>query len=1102
MYNRKLICGLFSFLFLFFIQQARAQQGLVQQDIIKIPGITADNQIYSLGAASKQTTISYVDGLGRAIQTVAVTVTPLGNDIVQPIVYDNLGRQTMNYLPYADLTTGSTSDPIGSYRANAISGQSGFYSNGNTDKVQDDANPYSQQVFENSPLQRLLQSGMVGNGYQPVVGTGTTGAQYYKNISYRTNLSTTDGNIIVWGPDGSNTDSFYADNTLSVTDGKDEDNLEGLTFTDHSGRLILKRQVISSTQNNDTYYVYNNAGFLLYIVPPKAVTLLSGLGSTPLTSAPVDSMIFAYTYDDLNHGRIITRTTPGAGTVNIVYDPYQRPILVQDANMALRNKWNYIKYDAKGRAISQGIYLDASHIGQVAMQAWVNTNYGSYWYESRSSTSATGYYTDNVFPQSSITPLSYAYFDDYDLNEDVNHLPDYSYSPQSLPNDQTETPTLAAVKGAPTMIMTTTVGEGFTAGQWLLKVMFYDKRGNIIQVQSNNLVNPTYSITTLSDISTNVPNFIGMPTITKSVKVTGTGTTNTVSVYTKFTYDNATRLHEVDQAYDAAGNNYSVVGVYNYNEMGQLVTKNLGSVGTAGSVPATLSLNSTYSGNNTFTATNSITLTANSSTNFSVPAGSTFNAFISNGYLQSIEYRYNIRGQLTSINNSTLTNDSGTANTNDNNNDLFGMQLFYDQQDAGGLNNTTYHNGRLTGVKWMTNDKSTPIERGYNYTYNTAGQFTGSAYGERTTAGTGTFTNQLDAYSEKGITYDENGNITALTRNTVNTSGAIVVADNLTYNYDNVKNYNRLLTVGDAGATNAGFQNYTGNTTTAYVYDNNGNLFSDPYKGLTNYYNDLNKTDHIVITTGSGSKIYYTYDGSGNVIRKRQYTAANVLQTTTDYVDGFVYIQPAGSSEALAYFPMPEGRVTNAAGTLTQEFIITDQQGNARISFNNTGPGGAPKLIQENNYYGFGMALANDPILGGNNKNLYNGGSEWQNDNQPLPDYYQTPNRNYDPELGRFISTDPMAESAESMTPYQYARNNPVMNNDPSGNYSLPIASGGPVGAPTGGANTGGAIFGAPGGAPVWDDGNEQDYLDYTEDQLESSDYYQAQHGNIAAIGR
>ena len=56
----------------------------------------------------------------------------------------------------------------------------------------------------------------------------------------------------------------------------------------------------------------------------------------------------------------------------------------------------------------------------------------------------------------------------------------------------------------------------------------------------------------------------------------------------------------------------------------------------------------------------------------------------------------------------------------------------------------------------------------------------------------------------------------------------------------------------------------------------------------------------------------------------------NVLQTTTDYVDGFVYV-----SSSLSYFPMPEGRVLNNSGTLVQEFIITDQQGNARLSFQN-----------------------------------------------------------------------------------------------------------------------------------------------------------------------
>ena len=72
------------------------------------------------------------------------------------------------------------------------------------------------------------------------------------------------------------------------------------------------------------------------------------------------------------------------------------------------------------------------------------------------------------------------------------------------------------------------------------------------------------------------------------------------------------------------------------------------------------------------------------------------------------------------------------------------------------------------------------------------------------------------------------------------------------------------------------------------------------------------------------------------------------------------------------------------------------------------------------------------------NKHLYNGGSEWQNDFSNLPDYYQTFYRNYDAATARFIAVDPMAESAESMTTYQYAGNNPVMLNDPMGSLARP----------------------------------------------------------------
>jgi hypothetical protein len=44
-------------------------------------------------------TVQYFDGLGRAKQLVSVKASPLGRDVVTPIVYDNFGRQTRDYLP-------------------------------------------------------------------------------------------------------------------------------------------------------------------------------------------------------------------------------------------------------------------------------------------------------------------------------------------------------------------------------------------------------------------------------------------------------------------------------------------------------------------------------------------------------------------------------------------------------------------------------------------------------------------------------------------------------------------------------------------------------------------------------------------------------------------------------------------------------------------------------------------------------------------------------------------------------------------------------------------------------------------------------------------
>ncbi|XHR97251.1 DUF6443 domain-containing protein [Mucilaginibacter sp. UC70_90] len=514
---------------------AQISPGYIQQETIKLPGKTTDAQIDALSVTDKQVTRTYIDGMGRTLQQVAVQASPLQNDIIQPVIYDNLGRQIIGYLPYA----GKSTDIDGSYRANAITDQAAFYNNGTGDKVADDSSPYSQQVFENSPLQRLLTAGMAGSGFQPTVS-----GNHYKTVKYRYNSAAADGNILTWNADGTFTaGTYYADNTLSVTDGIDEDNVETLSYADIAGRTILKRQILSGG-NLDTYYIYNLAGAISYVVPPKATTLLAA-NSYNLSVAPLSNLVFKYLYDA--RGRIIEKTVPAKGKMVIVYDPLNRPVLVQDASMALVNKWNYIKYDSKNRSISQGIYLDNTNIGRANMQTYVSglAIYNTTWFENRSGTVInSGYYTNNSFPSTGITPLAYAYFDNYDLNQDGTA--DFSYTAQGLSGEGSAT--TAPLKGAPTVISQTTVGASLT-NTLLTKVTFYDKRGNVIQVKSNNQVYYT-GATTLTDTKTVVPDFTGAPQVSLIVKKSSA--TATLTVQTTLSYDHMKRVTAVDQRYNGA----------------------------------------------------------------------------------------------------------------------------------------------------------------------------------------------------------------------------------------------------------------------------------------------------------------------------------------------------------------------------------------------------------------------------------------------------------------------------------------------------------------------------------------------------------------------
>lgn len=940
--------------------------GFVQQDVIKVSGISSDAQINSLTPGNIQSTRTYIDGFGRPIQTVMLQASPVNNkDIVQLQAYNALGQQTTGYLPYVDNSTNFT----GSYRANAVTDQYNYYhgNTGGSNKVAGDDNAFTQQVFENSPLQRVLAAGSVGTGFQPNVS-----ANHWKTANYRSNTST--DAVWNWDATGTKQSSNYAAGLLSVTEGTDENGIKTTVFTDLAGRTILKRQQADETvkgvsvPNFDTYYVYNLAGQISYAIPPKAVTAMVTAGNYTLTQAGVSELIFSYVYDSL--GRPITKKVPGAAAMSIIYDPLNRPVLMQDANLKANNKWNYIKYDVKGRPVSQGIYVDATNTTPTAMQTYVSglTGYSTTYFESRNTSSADGYYTNSVFPTvaANITPLAYSYYDDYDFNND--NTADYSFNTQGY----TTLTATALTRGMVTGVKQKTVGTGITA-VWITKVVFYDKNGRQLQVQSNNVLNAT-----VADYNTISADFTGKPTQIKTVKTVPAGAT---TVLTSFTYDNWSRPAAVDQqyTYNTTASATFHIAKYIYNEMGQLVDKQLGVTS-------------------------------------SLPTG-----------LQSVDYRYNIRGQLTSINNSRLTND-GTLN--DDGNDIFGMQLQYNVADANITGSTADYTGRISAVKWMSKNTAGTAsnERSYYYTYDEVNRLKAEVYAERVAA-TGAFSTNNGGFDEKGITYDENGNIQALQRSQLS-SGTVSSIDNLTYTYDTTSP-NRLLTVTDAAPTATKAQGFNQNGAAgSYAYYTSGNLQTDPYKGLSLTYNDLNRTD--VVTVSATKSISYVYDASGAMIHKKQTdTGTGGTTTTTDYVDGFVYL-----NGTLSYLAMPEGRVLYNGGALKPEYVISDNQGNARVSFTDNGSGGI-SITQENSFYGFGMMLSSSSTTTGANKNLYNGGSEWQNDFSNMPDFYQTYYRNYDAAIGRWMAVDPVPESAESMSTYHYSGNNPIMFNDPMGNLKL-----------------------------------------------------------------
>ena len=274
-------------------------------------------------------------------------------------------------------------------------------------------------------------------------------------------------------------------------------------------------------------------------------------------------------------------------------------------------------------------------------------------------------------------------------------------------------------------------------------------------------------------------------------------------------------------------------------------------------------------------------------------------------YLQTVDYRYNIRGWLTSINNSQLEGD-----------DLFGMELLYDQAD------NPQYNGNIGQVKW--NSATSPLLREYQYTYDGANRLTGADYQDSNNPAS-------IRYDVENLTYDLNGNIKSLKRKGKQSSpGVYGGIDDLTYTYEG----NRLRSVADAKAPSVGlgadFKNNASGSD-EYGYDANGNMIRDDNKDITSIdYNHLNLPTQVDF--GSGDYMEYLYDASGVKWEQKVYQNS-VFTKTTSYLGAMVY-----ENDSLQFVNTAEGRVVvdrdydGAFLGHDYQYFLKDHLGNVRMT--------------------------------------------------------------------------------------------------------------------------------------------------------------------------
>lgn len=745
----------------------------------------------------------------------------------------------------------------------------------------------------------------------------------------------------------------------------------------------------------------------------------------PLASAPtvepstVQNFYYQYRYD--GNKRLVEKKIPGKAWEYMVYDKQDRLVMTQDAVIGASKQWLFTKYDKFGRPAYTGIYTSTqayNSVGRAAEQALVDTK-GS-----------------NNVTRTSIVGFTNGIMDVYYDNGTSNHpnnitkLLTVNYYDSYLIGDpfptlvfnQTVLPSDAQQYGKSTKGMPVSkFVKNIEDDSWTKIYLYYDLKGRNVREFTSNYLGGYTNVERQLDFSGTV-----QQSLTQHKRLS---TDPEKTIREVFTYDPQNRLlthtHQIDS------NPIEILTQNKYNELSQLESKKVG-------------------GNNATTP------------------------------LQQVDYKYNIRGWMTQINDPVTLG-----------NDLFGYKINYNQVEGLEVPNADFqdqkvkarYNANIAEVSWKTlSEENEPLKR-YGYVYDSLNRLTAGFYQK---AGN----ESGKEYFEK-LEYDLNSNIKRLIRSEGILPGSTtaMMIDNLRYDYSGSK----LAKVTDEQVGNSkGYPYLAAHNTIGY--DLNGNIINHKDKGLAIEYNYLNLPKQ---TTQNAEVTNYTYRADGVKVKKI------FKNLETNYLDGFQY-KSTFSIESwngegtfhpdpneipilmLRIIPTTEGYYDALKEGYVYNF--TDHLGNVRLSYTDTnkdgiiqprayecnslsfkGGGGGGciypwkpgEIIDINNYYPFGL-MHNYTAT---NRNAYQykyNGKELQETGM-----YDYGWRQYAPDIARWMTPDPLikdhdftfnpndiddedddeVESAitttlgngggifnpDNLNPFSYGYNNPIKFDDPDG---------------------------------------------------------------------